>query len=93
MNTFYSKKLSIVWAALANLIFSSYTLESERGIQPEAQYCFDLEVPESFQPVVVDGEVHEFNLYTIDEASPISIQFSPKSFQWVIQAAVFAYVP
>lgn len=51
----------------------SYTLEGERGIQPEAQYCFDLEVPESFQPVVVDGEVHEFNLHTIHEVKELIV--------------------
>ena len=45
----------------------SYVYEDERGIQPDVQYCFDLEVPVDFVPTPVDGEVDEFKLYTINE--------------------------
>ena len=45
----------------------SYTYEDERGIFPETQFVFDLELPESFQPVNIDGEVQAFYLLTIDE--------------------------
>lgn len=43
-------------------VFFSYTQHIERGVKPECQYCFDLEVPEEFQPTAVDGEVEKFEL-------------------------------
>lgn len=43
------------------------TYENERGIKPETQYCYDLELPEGFEPVCQDGEVDEFMLMPIDE--------------------------
>lgn len=30
-------------------------------------FCYDLELPQSFQPVPTDGEVQEFSLWTMDE--------------------------
>ena len=41
--------------------------EDERGVFPETQFVFDLEMPESFQPVNIDGEVEAFYLLTIEE--------------------------
>ena len=41
--------------------------EDERGVFPETQFVFDLEMPESFQPVNIDGEVDAFYLLTIEE--------------------------
>ena len=41
--------------------------EDQRGIFPETQFVFDLEMPESFQPVNIDGEVEAFYLLTIEE--------------------------
>ena len=46
----------------------SYTQHNERGVKPECQYCFDLEVPEDFQPIVVDGEVEKFELFPMQQA-------------------------
>ena len=46
--------------------------EDERGVFPETQFVFDLDMPESFQPVNIDGEVEAFYLLTIEEVS-----FSP----------------
>ena len=41
--------------------------EDERGVFPETQFVFDLEMPESFQPVNIDGEVDAFYLLTFEE--------------------------
>ena len=41
--------------------------EDERGIFPECQFVFDLEVPEDFVPVNADGEVQSFQLLPIQE--------------------------
>ncbi|KJE96288.1 hypothetical protein CAOG_06631 [Capsaspora owczarzaki ATCC 30864] len=43
----------------------SYTSELSRGIFPECQFVYDLELPESFQPVSADGEVGEFYLWDV----------------------------
>lgn len=45
----------------------SYFYEDERGLQPESQFVFDLELPEDFTPVNADGEMGSFQLLTIDE--------------------------
>ncbi|XP_043936655.1 nudix hydrolase 20, chloroplastic-like [Protopterus annectens] len=45
----------------------SYTYEDERGIFPECQFVYDLEVPIDFVPRVGDGEVHEFYLWPLDK--------------------------
>ncbi|CAK8678759.1 unnamed protein product [Clavelina lepadiformis] len=57
----------------------SYIYEDERGIQPDVQYCFDLEVPFDFVPTVVDREVQSFSLHTIDELKKLIVkdEFKP----------------
>jgi len=45
----------------------TYNAESERGYKPDTLYCYDLVVPESFQPVCTDGEVEGFYLMPIEE--------------------------
>lgn len=45
----------------------SYTYEDSRGIFPECQFVFDLELPEAFKPRVGDGEMQEFYLLGLDE--------------------------
>ncbi|XP_065058969.1 uncharacterized protein LOC135686629 [Rhopilema esculentum] len=49
----------------------SYTYEDDRGIFPETQFVFDLEMPESFQPVNIDGEVQAFYLLTMEEVKAL----------------------
>ncbi|RKO85958.1 hypothetical protein BDK51DRAFT_22190, partial [Blyttiomyces helicus] len=39
----------------------------ERGIIPDTEYVFDMELPETFRPSAVDGEVEEFYCWGIDE--------------------------
>jgi len=43
--------------------------ENPRGVKPETLYCYDLELPDDFQPVCTDGEVEEFMLLPIEEVA------------------------
>ncbi|KAK4469846.1 hypothetical protein MN116_007357 [Schistosoma mekongi] len=45
----------------------SYIFEDERGVCPQIEYCFDLELPPDFIPVSSDGEVDSFQLVSISE--------------------------
>jgi len=45
----------------------SYFFEDERGLFPEVQFVFDLQLPQNFQPVNSDGEVGEFYCWSIDK--------------------------
>ncbi|XP_033109622.1 nudix hydrolase 20, chloroplastic-like [Anneissia japonica] len=45
----------------------SYLYHSERGVFPETQFIFDLELPSTFTPQNADGEVSEFYLFKIEE--------------------------
>ena len=47
-----------------------FFFESERGIFPQTEFVFDLELPIDFQPKNNDGEVDEFAL---EKASDVSI--------------------
>ncbi|CAI9593204.1 unnamed protein product [Staurois parvus] len=68
-------RLGCVWwtmlvIVLIMAIFSrycSYAYEKGEGIYLECQFVFDLEVPESFQPIVGDGEVQEFFLWPLEK--------------------------
>ena len=52
--------------------FCSYFYEDRRGLLPEVQFIFDLEVPKDFVPENADGEVQCFQLYPIDEVSGLA---------------------
>ncbi|XP_074661796.1 uncharacterized protein LOC141914470 [Tubulanus polymorphus] len=43
----------------------SYCYEASRGIVPGVEYCFDLELPQSFTPHNSDGEVADFQLLPV----------------------------
>ena len=60
----YTQKLKPVGAV-------SYIHEDKRGIFPEVQFVFDLDLPKEFNPVNVDGEVGLFVLVSIDQAKLI----------------------
>ena len=45
----------------------SYYYEDERGLFPETQFVFDLQLPIDFTPTVSDGEVSEFYMWTLAE--------------------------
>jgi hypothetical protein len=42
-----------------------YTLESEDGLKPDRQMCFDLELPRGFTPVSEEGEHESFALWPV----------------------------
>ena len=48
-------------------VYYSYYYEDERGIFPETQYLFDIELPNDFVPKNADGEMQNFQLLSIDE--------------------------
>ena len=43
-----------------------YVMETERGLKPDAMFCFDLELPAEFVPRNQDGEVERFHLLPIE---------------------------
>jgi 8-oxo-dGTP pyrophosphatase MutT (NUDIX family) len=49
----------------------SYCVETDRGLKPDCLFCYDLELPESFQPVCQDGEVDEFFLLPLHEVASL----------------------
>ena len=44
-----------------------YALEREEGLRRDRLICYDLQLPDSFQPIPADGEVEEFLLLPIEE--------------------------
>ncbi len=49
----------------------SYTHQPPEGCKPDQMFCYDLEVPESFTPAPVDGEVESFHLWPIAKVAEI----------------------
>ena len=45
----------------------SYCFETERGLKVDTLFCYDLAVPQSFEPVNQDGEISNFELIPIEE--------------------------
>ena len=48
-------------------IHFSFYFESERGLFPNTEYVYDLELPLDFMPKNADGEVETFELLTAEE--------------------------
>ncbi|KAI5643825.1 NUDIX domain-containing protein [Phthorimaea operculella] len=59
----------------------SFYFESERGLFPNTEYVYDLELPLDFVPKNADGEVENFELLTADECiqRALSPQFKTTS--------------
>jgi isopentenyldiphosphate isomerase len=49
----------------------TYCNEVAEGLQPDAQFCFDLELPEDFVPVNTDGEIAAFYLWPIERVAQL----------------------
>jgi 8-oxo-dGTP pyrophosphatase MutT (NUDIX family) len=49
----------------------SYCMEEPDGLLPDAQFCFDLELPEGFVPANTDGEIDEFFLWPIERVAEV----------------------
>ena len=45
--------------------------ENARGVKPETLYCYDLQLPQDYQPVCTDGEVEKFLLVPIKEVAEL----------------------
>lgn len=45
----------------------TYCTDSIRGLKPDVLYCYDLELPEDFEPRCRDGEVESFSLWPMEE--------------------------
>ncbi|XP_064609827.1 uncharacterized protein LOC135473843 isoform X2 [Liolophura sinensis] len=56
----------------------SYFYQDERGLFPETQFLFDLELPSDFTPVNADGEVAGFQLLSIPEVRKLIVSDSFK---------------
>ncbi len=58
----------------------SYCRETETGLKPDTLYCYDLELPETFEPENTDGEVAEFQLLPVAQVLELirhSDEFKP----------------
>lgn len=49
----------------------TYCRASERGLKPDVMYCYDLELPPSFEPRCHDGEVAGFYLWPVEQVAEI----------------------
>ena len=49
----------------------SFFHQSERGIHPNTEFVFDLELPETFQPNNNDGEVDDWKLVPVEQVLEI----------------------
>jgi len=49
----------------------SYNRVAPRGLRRDVLYCYDLELPEDFEPVNTDGEVEEFMLLPLAEVAAL----------------------
>jgi len=47
----------------------SYTHAPPEGVKPDQMFCFDLELPDDFVPVPVDGEVETFSLWPVERVA------------------------
>ena len=58
---------------ISHFISIRFFFESERGIFPQTEFVFDLELPIDFKPKNNDGEVDEFTLVKAADVSRIDI--------------------
>jgi len=73
----------------------SFFHQSERGIHPNTEFVFDLELPQNFQPLNNDGEVESWQLVPVDQVIDIicqpdlfKITSSPVVIDWLIRKGI-----
>jgi len=49
----------------------SYLAQVPEGLKPDVQFCYDLELPPSFTPEPVDGEIESFHLWPIEQVMEV----------------------
>jgi 8-oxo-dGTP pyrophosphatase MutT (NUDIX family) len=52
----------------------TYCRETAVGLKPDTLYCYDLELPDDFEPTNSDGEVAEFILLPVNEVASLVAQ-------------------
>ncbi|KAJ3065617.1 hypothetical protein HDU98_011044 [Podochytrium sp. JEL0797] len=62
-------------------VLTSFMKSSERGWVPDTEFIYDLKLDPSFTPVCQDGEVHGFELMTMDQVKACLVrdEFMPES--------------
>jgi isopentenyldiphosphate isomerase len=45
----------------------TYCRAAKHGLKPDVMYCYDLELPEAFEPRCTDGEVDAFYLWPVEQ--------------------------
>ena len=70
----------------------SFFHQSERGLHPNTEFVFDLELPQEFQPLNNDGEVESWQLVPVDKILDIicqpelfKITSSPVVIDWLMR--------
>ena len=70
----------------------SFFHQSDRGIHPNTEFVFDLELPQQFQPLNNDGEVESWQLVPVEKILGIicqpdlfKITSSPVVIDWLIR--------
>ena len=70
----------------------SFLHKSERGIHPNTEFVFDLELPQDFTPLNTDGEVESWQLVPVDQVLTIvcqpevfKITSSPVVIDWMVR--------
>ena len=49
----------------------SYNVDTSKGFHPFTLFCYDLELPENFEPRCTDGEVESFHLWPVQKVMEI----------------------
>ncbi|KAJ3120544.1 hypothetical protein HK100_012750 [Physocladia obscura] len=88
-----AEEANLVFSSLADYerprpvsVITSFMDSQERGWVPDTEFIFDIKLPPSFVPVCQDGEVHGFELLSIDQVSKhlLNGEFMPESALCVI---------
>lgn len=72
LKTTYNTSMVVKMIKLFWRVFFSYLYEDRRGIFPETQYVFDIELPSSFEPKNSDGEMENFYSYSLEQVGVIN---------------------
>ena len=59
----------------------TYCMEADEGLRRHVVFAYDLDLPETFEPVAVDGEVERFTLHHVDEVAEI-VRTDPDAFMF-----------
>lgn len=69
----------------------TYRLEAEGGMRSDVLFCYDLELPESFVPQNADGEVEEFQLWSIEKVES-ALKDRPGDFKFNVPLVILDFL-